>query len=165
MTPAGLTFAEVLPNMTLTHIGCKGLSVDRESEGPADSVKLDYNFGFAVQADNVLILIRQELIIFAPEQTPFLSMMAAYAVNYSLPNAEAILAENDDLQQQIIRFGQLAAHPYLRASFNDLSNQVGVPGMSLGLLRMGATNPESLTIGNKLFSFGESTIVSDEVLQ
>lgn len=164
MAPALLSFAEVLSQMTLTHIGCKGLSVDRESEGPADSVKLDYNFGFAVQDNNVLILIKQDLIIFAPEQMPFLSMMATYAVNYTLPEAETILAENNDLQQQIIRFGQLAAHPYLRASFNDLSNQVSVPGISMGLLRMGATTPESLTVGDKLFSFGESTIVSDEVL-
>ncbi len=148
-----LTFAEVLSEMKLSNVICRRMEVDRESDGPAESVRLDSSFRFGLQEDQVLIEVGEELHIMTTDEQPFAKMSATYVVIYALPGAQSLLSDQESLQQDITRFAHMAAHPYIRASISDLGNQVGIPGLALGFLRQGSTQPETVTVLNKMFAF------------
>lgn len=151
-----LPFPEVLARMTLLNVLCRASEVRRESNGPSDTARVDFTFGFGAQEDQVVVEVSQDVEIFAIEQSPFLKLSGSFLVAYSLPGAESILAGNEELQSTITRYAHMAVHPYLRALTADQASQVGVPGVTLGFLRLGAALPESLTVGEKLFTFNES---------
>jgi hypothetical protein len=48
----------------------------------------------------------------------------------------------------------IAGHPYLRQNLSSIAGMLGLPSVTLGFLRIGNPNPESITIGNKLFNLG-----------
>lgn len=156
------SFSEVLSQMTLVNVLCRASEVQRESNGPADSARVDFSFGFGVQENQVVVEVKQDLNIFAIEQSPFVSLSGAFLVAYALPDAESLLLGNEELQSKITRYAHMAAHPYLRALTTDLANQVGVPGVTLGFLRLGVELPESLTVGEKLFTFNASDVKAEE---
>jgi len=151
-----LLFPEILARMTLVNVLCRASEVRRESNGPADTARVDFSFGFGAQEDQVVVEVNQDVNVFAIEQSPFLNFSGAFLVAYSLPDAESILEGSDELQSTITRYAHMAVHPYLRALTADQGSQVGVPGVTLGFLRLGAALPESLTVGDKLFTFNES---------
>lgn len=157
-----LSFPEIFARMTLVNVLCRALEVKRESNGPADSARVDFSFGFGTQENQIVVQVKQDLSIFAAEQSPFVSLSGDFLVAYALPDAENILAGNEELESKITRYAHMAVHPYLRALTTDLANQVGVPGVTLGFLRLGAELPESLTVGEKLFTFNASDVKVEE---
>lgn len=158
MANEALSFPEILARMTLVNVLCRAMEAKRESNGPADSARVDFSFGFGTQENQIVVEVKQDLSIFAAEQSPFVSLSGDFLVAYTLPDAANLLAKNEELQSKITRYAHMAAHPYLRALTTDLANQVGVPGVTLGFLRLDAELPESLTVGDKLFTFNASDI-------
>lgn len=153
MNDQKLGISEVIPQMTLVNVICGQLQVSREADGPAEGVKLGLNFGIAIQKDQVVVKVQEELHIATADEEPMASLSATFAVIYGLPDAETLLADNEPLQQQITTYAHMAAHPYIRAAFSDLSNQISLPRVTLGFLRQGSGRAESVTILDTVFSF------------
>lgn len=151
------TFPEIFAQMTLTNIVCKESSVRRESNGPAESASLNFSTGFGLQDDQVVVEINQAVNAFGLDETPFLTLSGAFLVTYSLADAEKLLNGNEEFIAIITRYAHMAAHPYLRALTSDQANLVGVPLVTLGFLRQGVPLPESMTIGEKVFTFDPAT--------
>ncbi len=47
----------------------------------------------------------------------------------------------------------LAGHPYLRQSISLMTAELNFPNITLGLLRLGATVPDSVTIADRVYPF------------
>ena len=153
MVTAKLTFPEIFAQMTLTNVVCKESSVRRESNGPAESARLNFSTGFGAQEDQVVVEISQDVDAFGLDGEPFLNFRGGFLVTYTLPNADNLLKDDEELASIITRYAHMAVHPYLRALTSDQANQVGVPLVTLGFLRKEAALPETITIGEKIFSF------------
>jgi|GEM_PF-6370813 len=156
MTPEANSFPEILARMTLVNVLCTAMDAKRESNGPAETVRLDFSFGFATQENQVIIKVRQDLNVFAADQIPFLTLNGELLVIYGLSDAENLTTGNEELKGKITRYAHMAAQPYLRALTADLANRLGVAPVTLGFLRIGAEMPESLTVGEKSFAFNTS---------
>ncbi len=162
MTDQKPTISQVIPQMTLVNVLCSQIQVSREADGPADGVKLGLNFGMAVEKDQVVVKVQEELIISTADEEPMANLSATFMVIYGLPDAEIVLADNELLQQQITTYAHMAAHPYVRAAFSDLSSQVGLPRITLGFLRQGTGRAESVTILDTVFAFGDDDLPPEE---
>lgn len=145
---AELTLADV----QLVHIGLNQINGQQFLVGDIDDVNLRTETKFAVEGESLIFLVSNGLDL----NGPLGEMVALSATAVAIFKAPRALSEADqNLVSEVGGATLMITQPVLREAISDLANKLGLPRVTLGLLRFGHERPESVTIGEKIYSFDQ----------
>lgn len=150
MSDTSMSLSDLLPQMTLTEIAGRAVEARREGPLPCEGVNVQTQWGAAIHPEGVAFEVLERLDLTGSEGLAIATISASVAVAFTLPDSSRLEGQ-DELLAELAAFALMAAHPYLRSTIAALSTQVGLPGVTVGLLRAGSGHPESVTILDRVF--------------
>ncbi len=146
-----LPLDDLLTQIALTEVMGRTLEATREGSLPCESVNFETQWSALLHADGVAFEIRDRLELTGIGPSHIATLSAGATVLFSMKDASR-LEESDGAIAQLAGFAVLVAHPYLRAAISQLASGIGLPSITLGLLRVGAAHPDTVTVLDRVFS-------------
>lgn len=155
MSPTGLSLNDLLPRLTLTEIAGRAVEARREGPLPCEGVTFQSRWGAAIHPEGVAFEVLERLDLAGTAGQAIATISASVAVVFSLPESSRLEGQEESLAE-LAGFAHLSAHPFLRSSIAALSAQIGLPIVTVGLLRAGSARPESVTVADRVFHLDAS---------
>lgn len=142
-----------LSDVQLVQIGLNQISGQQFLVGEINSVNLKTEKKFAMENDSLIYLVSNELELKGPIGNIGL-ITATVVVVFKAPRVLGV--DDQKLVSEVGGATLMIAQPVLREAISDIGNKLGIPRITLGLLRFGQDRPESVTIGENIFSFNQT---------
>jgi len=155
MSDTSLSLEDLLPQLTLTEIAGRAVEARREGPLPCEGVSFEARWGAAIHPEGVTFEVLERVDLAGAEGQAIATISASVAVVFSLPERSRLEGHGESLAA-LAGFAHLSAHPFLRSSIATLSSQIGLPIVTVGLLRAGSANPESVTVADRVFHLDPS---------
>lgn len=150
MSDTSVSLNDLMPQLALTEIAGRAVEARREGPLPCEGVNFQTQWGAAIHPEGVAFEVLERLDLTGSEGLAIATISASVAVVFTLPESSRIEGQ-DELLAELAGFAHMAAHPYLRSTIAALSAQIGLPVVTVGLLRAGSGHPESVTILDRVF--------------
>ena len=152
--------AALLAGLSLVSVNKVAMSVERHSVDDVTGVQFVVEAKYGATERQVFFQFDSHLALggtagaVADLRT---SIVALFAVS------ETAGSDWQELLPGVAGLAAMAAHPYAREAFGTLAVGVGLPPITLGLLRAGLPNPDSVTVGSSTFNLSATQGVDEPV--
>jgi hypothetical protein len=142
-------------DIDLADIGLVALRGNRYTNFEIVNVNFTTNIGFAQEKQllsyKVDYLIQLLGSAIGETNSSVAEIEISLVVNLLL-KSEAIEFEKDDLSD-LAQFAVFSAHTFARAHVSQIATTLRLPQITLGALRKGAANLDTISVGEKVFNF------------
>ena len=158
---------ELVNILHMANISTLELSGERFSNLPITGARLTTGIANAINESTVNFKIDYQLFLNGAEVDKEIkvvgSLRTSVVVTYTVVNPPKPGWEEG--VPQIASMATLAGHPYLRQTLAFMAGNLNFPNVTLGLVRYGSTLPESVTVGDRVYTFNpEEAQQEDEVI-
>jgi len=160
MSGNGLSLNDLMLEVTLTEITGRAVEARREGPLPCERVNFQTQWGAAIHPEGMTFEVLERLDLTGSGGLAIATISASVTVVLALPESSR-LEGHDQVLAELAGFAHMAAHPYLRSTIATLSTQIGLPVVTVGLLRSGSTHPESVTILDRAFRIDSNPAPAD----
>jgi hypothetical protein len=143
-----------LANIQLAHVGCSDLHAEQITGGVVSGVNLNSEAKYGFEKEHLNFRVTTTLELMSPEGVVARLSAAAVAI---FKAGRELTPEDQDLANEVGAAALMITQPFIRESLSDLARRVGLPPVSLGLLRIGMDRPETVTVGDRIYQFGNPT--------
>lgn len=152
--------AALLAGLSLVSVNKVAMSVERRFDDEVTGVQFVVEAKYGATDRQVFFQFDSHLALSGTSGTVAdlrTSIVALFAVS------ETAGDEWHELLPGVAGLAAMAAHPYAREAFGTLAVGVGLPPVTLGLLRAGLPNPDSVTVGSSTFNLSTTQGVDEPV--
>lgn len=154
---------ELIQILRLANIAIRDLAAERHSDLPITGAHLTTGIANAIIENTINYKIDYELLLnhAQPEKEVEIvgSLRTSVIVTYEVSNPPRPGWENG--APLIASMATLAGHPYLRQTIATMAGTLNFPNLTLGLVRYGSTLAETVTVGDRVYSFTPEEIAQE----
>lgn len=154
------SYSDLVNSLQLANVSTMSVKADRSSSLEVLGASVTSNAASMVTSTGISYKIDYRVLLRSTEvdspESQVATLESSVVVDFFRPDESIVLNQADC--DVFAPMALIAGHPYLRQNLSFLANTLGLPSLTLGLLRLGNPNPESISIGNKLFNLGNNVV-------